>query len=101
VIFEDAAVLILERESAAPFCLHSFPKSVARKRIPSISAALCFLKFIARKCSEGLEARGAGQRAAAARASSPPAVLVQTSGELSLAFAVAAQCDVVESVLNK
>lgn len=51
--------------------------------------------------SEGLDTDNASQLSVAAHAFLPLAALAQSSGELSLAFAVAAQCGVVEGVLNK
>lgn len=51
--------------------------------------------------SEGLDTDNASQRSVAAHAFLPLAMLAQNSVELSLAFAVAANCGVVEGVLNK
>lgn len=51
--------------------------------------------------SEGLDTDKANERSAAAHAFLPLAVLVQNSGELSLALAVAAQRCVAERALNK
>lgn len=65
------------------------------------SAALLLSEVHCTELSEGLDTDKASQRSAAAHAFPPLAVRVQNSGELSLAFAVAAQCGVVGSVLNK
>lgn len=61
----------------------------------------CFLKFYCTESSEGLDTDKAGQRSSAARAFPPSAASAQSGRELGLAFAVAAQCGVVEGVLNK
>lgn len=51
--------------------------------------------------SEGLDTDKVSQCAVAAHAFAPWAVPAQNSRELSLAFAVAAQCGVVGRALNK
>lgn len=54
-----------------------------------------------KELSEGPDTDNVSQRAMAAHASLPLAVLVHNIRELGLAFAVAAQCGVVEGALNK
>lgn len=113
VFFDGAAVLHLEQGSTVAIkgtvCLHSVPKLVVRKQISLINYALhryilCSTlpsEVYCTELSEGLDTDKASQRSSAAHAFPPLAVSVENSGELSLAFAEAAQCGVVEGVLNK
>lgn len=70
-------------------------------RAEEFSAALLLSEVRCTELSEGLDTDNASQLSVAAHAFPPLAVLAQNSGELSLAFAVAAQCGVVEGALNK
>lgn len=110
MLFENTAELHLEQGSTVSIkgtvCLRSEPELLLiGNKISVINALVLMILFSAAlfpppevhctESSEGLDTDKVSQRAVAAHAFPPLAVPAQNSGELSLAFAVAAQCGVV------